>query len=72
MIALAYNLVRLVMPRAAQTQHVPGDRVSFIDALRWLCHTRDGDLLCQLVLPTHLPGRHSPASSSVAPNNIPS
>jgi hypothetical protein len=33
---LVYNLVRLVMLRAAQKQKVPLDRISFIDALRWL------------------------------------
>ena len=36
MFALAYNLVRLVMLEAARRQQVPLDRISFIDALRWL------------------------------------
>jgi hypothetical protein len=36
MIALAYNLVRLVMFEAARRQAVAPDRISFIDALRWL------------------------------------
>lgn len=34
--ALAYNLVRLVMLAAAQRQGVPVERLSFVDALRWL------------------------------------
>lgn len=34
--ALAYNLVRLVMLQAAEQQHVAPDRISFVDALRWL------------------------------------
>ena len=32
----AYNLVRLVMLAAAQRQQVSVDRVSFVDAMRWL------------------------------------
>src|SRR5690625_1797679 len=34
---LVYNLVRLVMLKASQRQKVPLDRISFVDALRWLC-----------------------------------
>jgi hypothetical protein len=71
MIALAYNLVRLVMLRAAQTQHVPVDRVSFIDALRWLCHTQVDDPLCQLVLRPHRPGRHEPRVLKRRPKQYP-
>ena len=33
---LIYNLVRLVMLEASQRQEVEVDRISFIDALRWL------------------------------------
>jgi hypothetical protein len=40
MFALAYNLVRLVMLEASRRQGVPLERISFIDALRWL---RDAD-----------------------------
>jgi hypothetical protein len=36
MFAVAYNLVRLVMLEAARRQKVPLERISFIDALRWL------------------------------------
>jgi hypothetical protein len=32
--AIAYNLVRLVMLKAARRQEVPLDRASFVDALR--------------------------------------
>lgn len=32
----AYNLVRLAMLEAAQEQHVSPDRISFVDAQRWL------------------------------------
>ena len=36
MFAVAYNLVRLAMLEAARRQKKPVDRISFIDALRWL------------------------------------
>jgi hypothetical protein len=48
MIALAYNLVRLVMFEAAKRQEVPADRISFIDALRWLTNARPGESLRKL------------------------
>lgn len=38
---LVYNLVRLVMARAAIRQGVLMDRISFVDALRWLRDARD-------------------------------
>ncbi len=60
MFALVYNLVRLVMLAAAKRQEVPVERISFIDALRWLQHApADGKLRELEVLP-HRPGRHEP------------
>lgn len=43
--ALVYNLVRVVMCEAARRQDVPLDRISFIDAWRWLS---SGDLDAEL------------------------
>jgi Transposase DDE domain len=60
MFALVYNLVRLVMLRAAKRQGVPPDRISFIDALRWLKHVRPGHHLPDLELVPHRPGRYEP------------
>jgi Transposase DDE domain len=60
MFALVYNLVRLVMLRAAQQQGVPPLRISFIDALRWLRHTRAGQALRELQLIAQRPSRHEP------------
>jgi DDE family transposase len=71
MIALAYNLVRLVMLRAAQNQRVCVDRISFIDALRWLCHVRAGDPLCPLLLRPARPGRHEPRVRKRRPKQYP-
>jgi hypothetical protein len=48
MIALAYNLVRLVMFAAAQRQGVEAERMSFVDALRWLANARPGEGLRRL------------------------
>lgn len=60
MFALVYNLVRLVMLAAAKRQAVPVERISFIDALRWLRHApADGRLRDLEVLP-HRPDRHEP------------
>ena len=42
MYALAYNLVRVTMGAAARRQGAAPDRVSFIDALRWLRGRRGG------------------------------
>lgn len=60
MIALVYNLVRLVMLRAAEQQRVPLERISFIDALRWLMHARWGQVLGVLVVWPLRPGRFEP------------
>jgi hypothetical protein len=71
MIALAYNLVRLVMLRAAQTQRVSVHRVSFIDALRWLCHVQRGDPLCPLIVRHRRPGRAEPRVKKRRPKQYP-
>ena len=50
MYALAYNLVRLVMREASRRQGVAVDRISFVDALRWLASARPGESLPTLVV----------------------
>jgi hypothetical protein len=50
MIALTYNLVRLVMATAAGRQHVDPDRISFIDAWRWLRHARPDEPVADLIV----------------------
>jgi hypothetical protein len=71
MIALAYNLVRLVLLRAAQAQGVGVNRLSFIDALRWLCHVRDGQPLCPLIVLPRRAGRHEPRVRKRRPKQFP-
>jgi hypothetical protein len=55
-----YNLVRRVMSEAARRQEVLPQRVSFVDALRWLCAARPGDPLPRLKVVPERPGRAEP------------
>ncbi|MGD0138155.1 MAG: IS4 family transposase [Tepidisphaeraceae bacterium] len=47
---LLYNLIRHVMRRAAAAMNVEPDRVSFIDAMRWLLWSPPGTALDKLVV----------------------
>lgn len=58
--ALIYNLVRLVMWEAAKRQRVDVERISFIDAARWLASARDDEPLPVLVVHPHRPYRYEP------------
>jgi hypothetical protein len=60
MYALAYNLVRVTMCQAAARQDVVPDRVSFIDALRWLRDAEAGAEMPELVVNPWRPGRYEP------------
>jgi len=58
---LVYNLVRAVMLRAAERQGTTPDRISFIDALRWLlCAAAPGQDVAALVINPKREGRHEP------------
>lgn len=58
--ALIYNLVRLVMWEAAKRQQVDVERISFMDALRWLASADDGEPLPSLVVNPYRPKRYEP------------
>jgi Transposase DDE domain len=60
MFAIGYNLVRLVMLEAARRQKVPLDRISFIDALRWLRDAQADSLLSPLLVNPARPDRIEP------------
>lgn len=60
MFSIVYNLVRLVMLEASRRQQVPLERISFIDALRWLRDTPVDELLTRLVVNPHRPDRIEP------------
>jgi hypothetical protein len=71
---LVYNLVRLVMLRAAGRQKVPPDRISFVDALRWLRDARDSDdpeAMLDLIVNPKRPGRVEPRVVKRRPKKYP-
>ena len=47
---LVYNLVRAVMVKAVAQQGVTPDRLSFIDAVRWLLTAAPGESIPRLVV----------------------
>jgi hypothetical protein len=58
--ALVYNLVRMVMLEAARRQRVNVERISFIDALRWLAVAVQDHDLRRLVVNPYRPDRVEP------------
>jgi hypothetical protein len=71
MFVLVYNLVRQVMEEAGRRQGVESDRVSFVDALRWLQEARPGDALAKLVINPDRPGRVQPRARKRRPKQYP-
>ena len=69
--ALIYNLIRLVMIQAARRQQVDIDRISFIDAARWLAAARDNEPLSLLVVNPHRPYRYEPRVRKRRPKQYP-
>jgi hypothetical protein len=67
--ALAYNLVRLVALEASRRQGVAWERISFVDALRWLATTavRGWSGLVALVVNPVRPGRFEPRARKRRP-----
>jgi hypothetical protein len=71
LLVLIYNLVRRVMWEAARRQEVAVERVSFIDAWRWLRHARPGDELPALVVNPERPSRAEPRVRKRRPKEFP-
>lgn len=69
--ALVYNLVRLVMLHAAQMQHVEIQRLSFVDALRWVAAPLTGVPLTHLLVNPFRPGRLEPRVKKRRPKKFP-
>ena len=69
--ALIYNLVRLVMAQAARRQQVAIDRISFVDAARWLAAAHDEESLPWLVMNPHRPYRYEPRVRKRRPKQYP-
>jgi hypothetical protein len=68
---IVYNLVRLVMGEAARRQRVAVDRISFVDALRWLLEARPGEAMPRLVVNPSRPGRFEPRVRKRRPKEFP-
>lgn len=71
MFLLVYNLVRITILQAAQRQGVPPERISFVDALRWLATAQPGDELPDLVVLPLRPGRVEPRVRKRRPKEFP-
>ena len=71
MYAVAYNLVRLTMCEASRRQGVDVDRISFIDALRWLRDAEEGEAMPELVVNPARPGRSEPRVRKRRPKEYP-
>jgi len=71
MFLLVYNLVRMTILQAAKRQGVPPERISFIDALRWLATAQPGDELPDLVVLPSRSGRVEPRVRKRRPKEFP-
>jgi hypothetical protein len=69
--AIVYNLVRMVMVEAARRQGVDVERISFVDAMRWLAGARPGEELPELVVNPERPGRYEPRVRKRRPKQYP-
>jgi hypothetical protein len=71
MFAVLYNLVRRVMAAAAARQKVAVERISFIDAWRWLQQAEPVSALPDLVVNPERPGRYEPRVRKRRPKEFP-
>lgn len=69
--ALVYNLVRVVMLEAARRQRVAVERISFIDAWRWLRCAQPGEPLPDLLVNPCRPDRCEPRVRKRRPKQYP-
>ena len=68
---IIYNLVCQVRCQAARRQEVNPDRISFVDALRWLRQAHPGDTPPPLIVHPHRPGRFEPRVKKRRPSPYP-
>ena len=69
--AIAYNLVRIVMWHSAILQHIAVERISFLDALRWLGAPSTGIPLAGLLVNPVRPHRVEPRVKKRRPKPFP-
>ena len=71
MFAIVYTLVRLVMWHSAVLQHISVERISFLDALRWLSASSTGIPLGGLIVNPIRPHRVEPRVKKRRPKSFP-
>jgi len=69
--AIVYNLVRMVMCQSARLQHLDVERISFLDALRWLGAPTTGVPLIALIVNPARPYRVEPRVKKRRPKSFP-
>jgi hypothetical protein len=69
--AIVYNLVRMVMWHSAMLQRINVERISFLDALRWLGAPSTGILLGGLIVNPVRPHRVDPRVKKRRPKSFP-
>jgi Transposase DDE domain len=69
--AIVYNLVRMVMWHSAMLQHIGVERISFLDALRWLSAPSTGIPLGALIINPTRPHRVEPRVKKCRPKSFP-
>jgi hypothetical protein len=70
-VAIVYNLVRLVMGPSAALHHVSVEQLSFLDALRWLSAPNPGMPLMALIVNPARPHRVEPRVKKRRPKPFP-
>ena len=69
--AIVYNLLRVVMVEPLRRQGVDVERISFVDASRWLNEARPNEALPKLVVNPDRPGRYEPQVRKRRPKQYP-
>jgi hypothetical protein len=69
--AIVYNLVRMVMGHSAMLQHINVERISCLDALRWLGSPSTGMPLVALIVNPVRPHRVEPRVKKRRPKSFP-
>jgi len=69
--AMVYNLVRMVMWHSARLLHIAVERISFLDALRWLGAPSSGIPLIALIVNPARPHRVEPRVKKRRPKSFP-
>jgi len=70
-LAIVYNLARMVMCQSARLQHIDVERISFLDALRWLGAPSTGVPLIALIVNPARPYRVEPRVKKRRPKSFP-